>query len=383
MAPAGFLFQIRSDRFRRRHPSLALTSLAIVVACIARASRCFVGSYGASRHQHAVVPSTVAVQNSVGMDDLLGSFGTTVTTKKQEERSTGTAEEVDHGATISQDWPVPVADLEVGKKYTGVVQSIVDFGAFVDIGAESNGLLHKSAISSKRVADVHDFLKEGQQVEVWVNKKQGNGKFGLSMIKGIIGAPAKPDLTPFEWVSPEDWFESTVHKIMPFGAFATISLPTGETADGLIHKSQISDTWIDDVASEVKLGQKVQVRIQSVEPEKNKMFLSMKPYRGAASSPSSQARSPPVDFSAFERIPKTQWLVGKVSQVTKFGAFVTVSTPDGKSKTDGLVHITQIKDSYIESVEAEVKQGQVVQVRVSSVDPVNEKLRLTMLWTDE
>jgi len=273
--------------------------------------------------------------------------------------------------------PISLDKLKVGQKYTGVVRSITDFGAFVDIGAVANGLLHKSSITKQRVKNVHDFLREGEQVEVWISRLQGDGKFGLTMMKGNDGRPAKPDLSPFLWVSPEDWFEGTVHNMAPFGAFVTITLPTGETADGLVHKSQITNNFVQDVAREVKIGQKVQVRVVSVEPQKNKMFFSMK------LAPEKRSGRSTVDFSAFERIPSTQWMRGKVSQITDFGAFVTVATPDGKASTDGLVHITQIKAGFIESVEAELQKGQEVQVRIYSLDVAKEKLRLTMLWDDK
>lgn len=271
--------------------------------------------------------------------------------------------------------PISLDDLKVGQKYKGVVRTITQFGAFVDIGAEANGLLHKSCISRQRVNNVHDFLREGQQVEVWISRLQGDGKFGLTMMKGSGGPRGKPDLTPFEWVSSEDWFEGTVHNIASFGAFVTITLPTGESADGLVHKSQITNDWVENVAMQLKIGQKVQVRVVTVQPEKNKMFLSMK---------LGDAGPSPVDFSTFERIPSTLWMKGKVSQITDFGAFVTVTTPDGKVfPTDGLVHITQIKADFIESVEAELQRGQEVQVRIHSVDVAKEKLRLTMLGEDK
>jgi predicted RNA-binding protein with RPS1 domain len=279
--------------------------------------------------------------------------------------------------------PIPFEKLEVGQKYTGTVRSITDFGAFVDIGAEGDGLLHISRISEERVNDVHDYLEEEQDVEVWISGLRDDGKFGLTMIEGRLdggGGPRKPaDLTPFEAISSEDWLEGTVRNIAPFGAFVSVTLPTGESADGLVHISQLTDGFVEDVSSVVETGQSVKVRIQSVDLERGKMSLSMKEDGFGGSF---QAARPPADLSAFEGISSDQWLTGKVARVAGFGAFVTVTVPDGEATADGLVHITQIKDGFVESVEDELQQDQEVQVRIQSVDVMSGKMSLTMKSED-
>jgi len=257
-----------------------------------------------------------------------------------------------------------------------------EFGAFVDIGAESDGLLHISRISEERVNDVHDYLEEGQDVEVWISGLRDDGKFGLTMVEGRLdsgGGPRKPaDLTAFEAISPEDWVEGTVRNTAVFGAFVSVTLPTGESADGLVHISQLADGFVEDVSSIVEVGQNVKVRIISVDLERGKMSLSMKAGFGGGA----QAARPPADLSAFEGISSDQWLTGKVARVAAFGAFVTVTAPDSEAVADGLVHITQIKDGFVESVEDELQQDQEVQVRIQSVDVMGGKMSLTMKSED-
>merc|ERR1712008_149719 len=133
----------------------------------------------------------------------------------------------------------------------------------------------------------------------------------------------------------------------------------------------------EDVASEVQIGQTVKVRILNVDLQRGKMSLSMK----AGFSEGGQARQP-ADLSTFEGIASDEWLDGKVARITSFGAFVTVTAPGGKSTADGLVHITQITDGFVENVEDHVQQGQEVQVRVISVDVMAGKMSLTMKSTD-
>lgn len=81
-----------------------------------------------------------------------------------------------------------LASINVGDVLTGKVESLKDYGAFIDLGDGVSGLLHVSQISYKRVKTPADVLKEGQEVEVKVIGKD-NGKISLSM-KALQEAPA-------------------------------------------------------------------------------------------------------------------------------------------------------------------------------------------------
>jgi len=271
----------------------------------------------------------------------------------------------DDGAPISFD------QLEVGQKYKGWVKSVRDFGAFVDIGAEKDALLHISKVAEERITNIYDHVEEGQQLDVWISGLSGDGKIGLTAVEGRTdrGARKPENLEPFVGISPSEWHKGVVARLAPFGAFVTVSLEDGPSAQGLVHVSQIRDGFVDNVHDELEEGQEVQVRIQRVEVENGKMSLSMKEDGG------SQA---PADFSAFEGIESDQWLTGKVARLASFGAFVTVTAPDSDATADGLVHITQITDGYVESVEDELEVGAEVQVRVLSVDTDAGKMSLSM-----
>ncbi|CAL1173154.1 unnamed protein product [Cladocopium goreaui] len=142
---------------------------------------------------------------------------------RQEEAATELREEM---MRLMQDMKykrIPYDKLEVGQKYHGTVKSVLDFGAIVDIGAQSHGLLHISCIC-------------------------------------------------------KEWFNGVVARIVPFGAFVTVTLEDGATADGLVHVSKIKDGFVDKVQRYVSTGQDVQVRIESVDLDSNKMNLSMRAY---------------------------------------------------------------------------------------------------------
>lgn len=82
-------------------------------------------------------------------------------------------------------------DLEQGKIYSGTVKNITDFGAFVDIYSKENsrdkatGMVHISEVSNEYVKNIHDFLKEGQKVKVFVLGKNENGKYSFSIKKTL------------------------------------------------------------------------------------------------------------------------------------------------------------------------------------------------------
>jgi len=276
--------------------------------------------------------------------------------------------------------PIPFDKLEVGQKYKGTVKTIMDFGAFVDIGAEGDGLLHISRIANERVNDVNDYVEEGQEVDVWISGLRDDGKFGLTMVEGKTdsgGGPRAPaDLGPFENLSPDDWQTGKVARIAGFGAFVTVTLPDGASADGLVHISQIRDGFVDNVEDELSEGQEVKVRVQSVDIGAGRMSLSMKEGFGGGGGGGGDFRAP-ADLTAFEGL-ESKWLKGKVARIAPFGLFVTVTHPETSAEADGLVHITQIRDGYVENAEDEAEVGQEVDVWIQSVDTMGGKMSLSM-----
>ncbi|CAK0855667.1 unnamed protein product [Prorocentrum cordatum] len=101
---------------------------------------------------------------------------------------------------------------------------------------------------------------------------------------------------------------------------------------------------------------------------------------GAGGAP--RAEREPVDLTPFERIGAATWIKGTVASIASFGAFVEVKAPDSDATARGLVHITQVKDGFVESMEDELEVGQEVQVRVVSVDAGTGKMGLSMKSED-
>ncbi len=168
-------------------------------------------------------------------------------------------------------------ELEEGQVRTGVIRSVKDFGAFVDLGGV-DGLLHIGDMSWTRLKDVGDTVKPGQQVEVKILRiDRTTQKVSLGL----------KQLTPSPWDLVEDKYErgqsytGRVTRLMEFGAF--VELEPG--IEGLIHISELSPSRVRRVTDIVKPEQVVEVRILKIEPELKKISLSIKPLPNAAPEP--------------------------------------------------------------------------------------------------
>jgi predicted RNA-binding protein with RPS1 domain len=195
----------------------------------------------------------------------------------------------------------PLSELEVGSTVTGTIKSIAAYGAFVDIGATTDGLLHISQLSTEFVGDVNEVVKEGQEVEVRiVNIDEGKGQVGLSLITAEEAAASQEaaqqarqkrsnrkqnsnDSVIQNALKQKGWdssamVEGTVVSTVDFGCFVRVdasklnSEVEGEF-DGLVHISALKSGRVGSVTDVVKVDDKVQVRVKSIDG--NKVSLTM------------------------------------------------------------------------------------------------------------
>ena len=173
------------------------------------------------------------------------------------------------------------AALEEGQVRSGVVRSVKDFGAFVDLGGV-DGLLHIGDMSWVRMSDPSGFVKVGQQVEVKILKiDRQTSRISLGL----------KQLTPSPWDNVERNYSrgmvltGKVTRLMDFGAF--VELEPG--VEGLIHVSELAQNRVRRVADIVKPEQEVEVRILKIEPEAKKISLSLRPLP-VPSAPAEEAK---------------------------------------------------------------------------------------------
>ena len=160
------------------------------------------------------------------------------------------------------------AQAEEGQVYHGVVKSLTNYGAFVDIGGV-DGMVHISEMSWKRIKHPSEVLSVGQEIEVYIKSLDKENK------KISLGYKKAED-NPWEILRrdyPVDTvIDSEIVGLTTFGAFATV-IPG---IDGLIHISQIADQRIGKPSDVLKVGEKVKCKITAIDFDKSRVSLSIR-----------------------------------------------------------------------------------------------------------
>jgi len=155
-------------------------------------------------------------------------------------------------------------DLKVGEPMKGKVVGLAKFGAFVDIGASTDGLVHITELPGKRVNNVEEVLKSGDAVEVWVKDVDlGSGRISLSM--------KPPTQNPMGKLAVGDVVTGTVTTVTKYGVFVDISSDT----EGLVHISEMSSGFVSRPEDVAKPGGTVEVRIKEIDGARKRISLSM------------------------------------------------------------------------------------------------------------
>eukprot|EP00325_Prymnesiales_sp_UTEX-LB-985_P022174 CAMPEP_0174726452 /NCGR_PEP_ID=MMETSP1094-20130205/47838_1 /TAXON_ID=156173 /ORGANISM="Chrysochromulina brevifilum, Strain UTEX LB 985" /LENGTH=337 /DNA_ID=CAMNT_0015928039 /DNA_START=32 /DNA_END=1045 /DNA_ORIENTATION=+ len=206
-------------------------------------------------------PAAVAEEAAAVVEEVAAE---PVATEKPQSRSKGAK--------------TPLEELEAGAEVEGKIRSVMPYGAFVDVGASTDGLLHVSEISNEFIKDATEKLTAGDSITCRI-KAVNLEKQQLALTckdpaaaGGGRGRKERPDLTEYESADEKAFVTGTVNSITDFGAFVTLK----EGVDGLVHISQIQEGGVGKVSDVLTIGQEVQVRIVKVEKEKRRIALSMK-----------------------------------------------------------------------------------------------------------
>ena len=157
---------------------------------------------------------------------------------------------------------------EAGQVIEGVVKSVTDYGAFVDLGG-IDGLVRRADLTWNRIKHPSDVVAVGDKVEVTIKDiDKETGKVSLTMKKDSDN-PWNVFKSKYEEGQVVD---AKIVSITSFGAFAQII----ENVDGLIHISQIANKRVDNVADILKVGDQVKAKIIEINDEANRISLSIR-----------------------------------------------------------------------------------------------------------
>ena len=176
------------------------------------------------------------------------------------------------------------SSLQVGQQVKGNVRSIAPFGVFVDLGG-IDGLVHKSELSWNKVNNPESGYQVGEEVEAEViDINHERGRVSLSIRR----------LQPDPWNSTVadlkvgDIIDGTVTKIVNFGAFVRVR----EGLEGLIHISELSHQRVAHPGDVVHEGQRLKLKVISLDSERHRLGLSLKQAEEAPARPEARERRP-------------------------------------------------------------------------------------------
>jgi small subunit ribosomal protein S1 len=153
----------------------------------------------------------------------------------------------------------------------------------------------------------------------------------------------------------------TVTSVQDFGVFVDLG-----GVDGMIHMSELSWTKIEHPREVVKVGDKIQVQVLSVDRERERIALSLK-------------RTQPEPWSTVEERYKVGQLVtGTITKLATFGAFARL-----EDNIEGLIHISELADRRIAHPKEVVKEGDTLQLRVIRIDAARRRVGLSLKRASE
>ncbi|WP_175991609.1 30S ribosomal protein S1 [Bacillus sp. Marseille-Q1617] len=277
-----------------------------------------------------------------------------IVTKVEEELLVLSKRKVD----AEKAWEEMKNRFENGDVFEAEVKDVVKGGLVVDLGVR--GFVPASLVEDYYVEDFSDYKDKVLTFKI-VELDQEKNRLILShraVVEAEKQEQKKQLLTDIESGAV---LEGTVQRITDFGAFVDIG-----GVDGLVHISQLSHEHVEKPSDVVTEGQKVQVKVLSVDRDNERISLSIK----------ETLPGPWSDIS--EKAPKGSVLDGVVKRLVSYGAFVEVFPG-----VEGLVHISQISHKHIGTPHEVLKEDQSVKVKVLDVNESEQRLSLSIKALEE
>jgi len=242
----------------------------------------------------------------------------------------------------------------VGTQFDGTVVSVTDFGAFVELEPDVEGLVHVSELSWGHPENPKDVVSEGDSVSVIIlGCDESAHRISLSL--------RRTQQDPWENVEAKyprgQIAKGTVTKITDFGAFVKLE----DGVEGLVHVSEIDWGHVNHPRDVLKEEDEVDVKILSADPEERRISLSIRelkdnPWRAF------------VDKFSIDQV-----IEGEITELKDFGAFMKIT-----DEVDGLIHVSEISDQRIGTPADVLTIGSKVQAKIIGINEDKHQVRLTM-----
>ena len=225
---------------------------------------------------------------------------------------------------------------------------------------EFSGFIPLSQLSDHFVVDAEEFVGQTMNVRVYrIDPAKTKAVFSHKMY--LADERKKLIQEIWEKLHVDDVVEGTVMRFTNYGAFVDIG-----GIDGLLHISEISWGKLKHPEEVLSIGEKINVKILSMNEEKEKISLGLK-------------QNTPEPWSVIdEKYEVGQVIEGKVVQIKEYGAFVEL-----EPGLDGLVHISEVAHKRVENINNELELGQVVNVKILEIDKDRKRISLSIRETIE
>ncbi|QQK75996.1 30S ribosomal protein S1 [Salicibibacter cibarius] len=262
------------------------------------------------------------------------------------------------GARADKAWASLQEAFEQGDLIEAEVAEIVKGGLVVDVGVR--GFIPASLVEQHFVEDFSEY--KGKQLELKIIEIDPEDNKLILSRRAVLDEEEdhrkKEVLNNLE-VGAE--VTGKVQRLTSFGAFVDVG-----GVDGLVHISQMAHHRVESPGEIVKEGEEVQVKILGVDPEKERVSLSIK-------------ETLPGPWTLIEgQFQPGDVIDGQVKRLVSFGAFVEVAPG-----VEGLVHISQIANRHIGTPGEVLEEGQAVQVKVLDINPSDQRISLSIRELEE
>jgi len=251
-------------------------------------------------------------------------------------------------------WDGISARYPAGTRITGKVVSVTDFGAFVELEKDIEGLVHVSELSWGHPESPREIVTEGDEVEVMVlNCDEDTHRISLSL--------RRTQRDP--WEDVESTFPvgqrvaGEVTKITDFGAFVKLE----EGIEGLVHVSELDWGHVSHPRDVLSEGDTVEVKVLSTDPKERRISLSIRELKA----------NPWRQF--MEQFALDEVVEGEITEIKDFGAFLRI-TPE----VDGLIHVSEISEQRIGTPSDVLAVGDTVKARIIGINEEKRQVRLSM-----
>ena len=250
-------------------------------------------------------------------------------------------------------WSTAANEFKTGDEVEGTVTRVLAYGAFVEIKAGIEGLVHISDFSwTKKKVNVADYVKEGEKVKVRIvelNPEDRKLKLG---IKQLVANPWETAETDF---AVGTTLKGKVVEIKPFGIFVQVA----DGIDVFVHSSDYS--WVGEETPRFEIGDEVELKVTELDLKEKKIKGSLKALR----------KSPWEN--AMEEFKVGLTVERKIKTVADFGLFIELT-----KGIDGFIPTQYASKDFIKNIRDKFNEGDIVKAQIVEINKETQKIKLSI-----